>query len=170
MLIFFILSLNNNSMAQNKTNLQELYEQATETSGLVQQYMQDVRAINYFYGPMTTGFRFGGGASRSPEQLKRLIKLDLSYLDKFKKVDFNNISIYGQVDYIVLKQKIENDLIALRNEEKLQNAIARYLPFADSIYTFEQLRRRGTTVDGRRAKLWGIEFDVPQSRGAVYLS
>lgn len=136
-------------MSQRKTNLQSLYEQATETSGFVQQYMQDVRAIDYFYGPMGTGFRWGGSSTKSPEQLKRKIRLDISYLEKFKNVEFDKISIYGQVDYIVLKQKINNDLIALRNEEKLQSAIAKYIPFADAIYVLEQQRRRGVAVDGR---------------------
>lgn len=141
--------LNNSIMSQSKSNLQSLYEQATETSGLVQQYTQDERAVDYFYSPMGTGFRWGSPAVNSPEQLRRKMKLDLAYLDKIRKVDFNKISIYGQVDYLVLKQKIENDLITLQNEEKLQQAISNYIPFADSIYSFEKKRRRGTTVDGR---------------------
>ncbi|MCZ2460974.1 MAG: DUF885 domain-containing protein [Chitinophagales bacterium] len=144
-----VLFLNTSALSQSKSNLESLYEQATETSGLVQQYMQDSRAIDYFYGPMGTGFRFGGPAVRNPEQLQRMIRLDESYLEKLKKVDFDRISIYGQVDYIVLKQKIENDLIALRNEENLQKSIAAFIPFSDSIYLFEKNRRRGNTVDGQ---------------------
>lgn len=139
----------NKVQAQTKETLKSLYEQATETSGLVLQYTQDTRAVDYFYGSMGTGLRWGNPAVRSPEQLKRIIRLDQSYLDKLNKIDFDNISIYGQVDYIVLKQKIENDLIALRNEENLQNAISNYIPFADSIYFFEQTRRRGNTVNGQ---------------------
>ncbi len=125
-----------------------LYEQATEASGLVTQYVQDTRAIDYFYGPMGAGGRWGGPASRGPEQLIRMIRLNNDYLEKLKKEDFDKMSIYGKVDYIVLKQKIENTLISLKEEQQKQKAIAAYLPFADSIYAIEQKRRRGTSVDG----------------------
>lgn len=149
LLVFlFFISPNLKVISQTNINMEKLYEQATEVSGLVQSYTQDVRAINYFYGPMNSGFRWGGPAVHSKDQLNRLIKLDEDYLAKLKSVKFDKISIYGQVDYIVLKQKIENDLIVLQNEKQLQTEVARYIPFADSIYLFEKNRRRGNTVDG----------------------
>lgn len=125
-----------------------LYEQATETSGNVIQYLQDVRAIDYFYGAMSSGGRWGGSSVHSPEQITRLVKLNNDHLAILKKLDFDKMSIYGKADYILLRQKIENNQVLLANEQKQQKAAWLYVPFADSIYAFEQKRRRGTSVDG----------------------
>ncbi len=128
-----------------------MYEQATEASGYIIQYMQDVRAIDYFYGPMSGGGRWGGGGgAKSPEQINRHIKLNSEYLSTLKKADFNKMSIYGKADYVLLRQKIENAQSALLEEQKEQKANAAYVPFADSIYAFEQKRRRGTGIDGEQ--------------------
>lgn len=126
-------------------NVEKLYEQATEVSGLVLQYVQDVKALDYFYGPMGRE----NSMVKSPEQLQRLLTLGISYLEQLESVDFDNTSIYGQVDYIVLKHKIENDLSVWRSEENCQEKIATYIPFASAIYDFEKKRRRGAGVEGQ---------------------
>ncbi|MCF2500331.1 DUF885 family protein [Dyadobacter chenhuakuii] len=137
------------AFAQSKFNL---YEQTSETAGLIIQYGQDTRAIRSFYSPMERG-RGGFGAPssvlNSPEQRKRLREVDQSYLDKLAKLDFNAMSIYGKVDNILLKRSIEDDLLTLSKEEKEYNAVKTYFPFADKIYALEKGRRRGATVDGQ---------------------
>ena len=135
--------------AQQDARAAGLYEQASEVSGLVVQYGEDVRAIDYFYAPMASSGRRGASV-HSPEQSDRLQVLNKTYLDKLSTLDFNSFSVHGQVDYILLKQKIAAAQEALALEEHNRAAIARWIPFADSIYVFEQLRRRGTAVDGER--------------------
>lgn len=135
--------------AQSKFNL---YEQTSEIAGLIIQYGQDTRAIRSFYSPMERG-RGGFGAPstvlNAPEQRKRLREVDQSYLDKLAKLDFNAMSIYGKVDYILLKRSIEDDLLTLTKEEKEYNAVKTHFPFADKIYALEKGRRRGAMVDGQ---------------------
>lgn len=138
--------------AQSPANLERLYEQASEVSGLVIQYANDAGAIQYFYGPMSTGFggRAGGSAVNSPEQLERLMKLNQSYLDDLRKLDFNSFSIQGKVDYVLLKAKIERAQEGLQRQKATYSQVSGYLPFAQTIYDFEVKRRRGTSVDGEQ--------------------
>ena len=136
--------------AQQDERLASLYEQASETSGLVVQYENDVRAIGYFYGPMSQGGygRWGMQVFNSPEQRARLRQLDKDYLDKLAGLDFDGMSIHGQVDYVLLKRKIEAHVDELQAEDEHARRIAQYLPFAETIYSFEAKRRRGTSVEG----------------------
>src|SRR5690606_32836143 len=96
------------SLAQSDASLQRLYEQASETSGLVVQYGADANAVSYFYGPMSSGGygRRRGASANSPEQRERMLTLDNEYLQKLSKLDFDDMSIYGQVDYVLLKRKV----------------------------------------------------------------
>ncbi len=123
-----------------------MYEQASETSGLVVQYTQDTRAVNHFYGAGGSGFR---SFANSPDQRDRMLALNNEYLQKLSQVDFNKISIDGQVDYILLKRKVEESRNVLLKEAGLYKEIEKYLPFAPTIYRYEQLRRRGTTQKGQ---------------------
>lgn len=151
-LIFLCCGLMKVNMAQPAANIEKLYEQASEVSGLVIKYANDAGAIQYFYGPMTTGFggRGGGGGVNSPEQLERLMELNQTYLDDLKKLDFNSFSIHGKVDYVLLKSKIDRNQEGLKRQKETYSKVAGYLPFAQTIYDFEKKRRRGTSVDGEQ--------------------
>ena len=70
-----------------------MYEQASETSGLVIQYTNDARAVNYFYGAPGAGFRT---LANSPDQRERMMALNREYLQKLANVDYNNISVDWQ--------------------------------------------------------------------------
>jgi len=128
-----------------------LYEQASEASGLVVQYGNDVRAIDYFYGPMASaGFgRWGMAFANSPEQRERLLQLDNEYLTKLARLDFDAMSIHGRVDYVLLKRKIEANMMRLKEEAERYRRIEPYIPFAGTIYAFEAKRRRGSGVEGQ---------------------
>src|SRR5690606_6883806 len=136
--------------AQQEEQLASLYDQASETSGLVIQYEQDVRAIDYFYGPMSSGGygRWGTQMLNSPQQRERLHQLDKDYLDKLANLGFEEMSIHGQVDYVLLKRKIDAHIEELEAEDEHYARMAKYLPFAEAIYDFEAKRRRGTSVEG----------------------
>ncbi len=106
------LLVSQNILAQNPSGKFNLYEQTSETAGLVTQYTQDVRAILHFYSPMLQqgrGFANSVPVLNSPEQRKRLVTLNQGYLDKLGKMDFNAMSIYGKVDYVLLKRNIEDN-------------------------------------------------------------
>ena len=137
------------TIAQTSQSLATLYEQASEASGLVVQYGSDAGAVNYFYGPLSSaGYGRPVSVANSPEQRDRMLRLDNEYLQKLDQRDFNGMSIYGQVDYVLLKRKIEANIERLEREADQYQKNEHYVPFAQAIYDFEAKRRRGTSVDG----------------------
>ncbi|WP_373331420.1 hypothetical protein [Salmonirosea aquatica] len=120
---FFVISLVSSHaiLAQTPSDPFNLYEQTSETAGLITQYAQDIRAIQHFYSPMIQqGRGFGNSVSvlNSPEQRARLRVLDQGYLEKLVKMNFNAMSIYGKVDYVLLKRNIDDHLLSLSQEDK----------------------------------------------------
>lgn len=140
------------SQAQNAKGKFNLYEQTSEVAGIIMQYGQDVKAIRYFYSPMVAnrGYNMQPNNLNSPEQRKRLNEMDQEYLKKLAALDFKAMSIYGKVDYILLKRSIEDHLLGLSQEEKEYKQIEQYIPFAEKIYQLEKERRRGNTMDGEK--------------------
>jgi uncharacterized protein (DUF885 family) len=139
----------NQLFAQTVDNKASLYQQASEVSGLIVQYGQDMNAIRDFYSPYTAinGYE-DQSVQTSPEERKRLTDIGNDYLEKLKATDFDSMSIDGQVDYILLKKQIVFDLGAIKLDDEQYNKITAYIPFADSIYSLEKQRRRGISQDG----------------------
>lgn len=135
--------------AQAVENKSPLYEQASEVSGVIIQYGQDMNAIRDFYSPYTAinGYE-DQSVQTSPQERKRLTDIGNDYLEKLKALDFDHMSTDGQVDYILLKKQIVFDLGAIKLDEDTYNKITAYIPFADSIYNLEKQRRRGISQDG----------------------
>src|ERR1700753_2916903 len=100
--------------AQSVDSKSILYQQASEVSGLIIQYGQDMNAVRDFYSPYTAinGYE-DQSVQTSPEERKRLTEIGNEYLEKLKAADFDHMSIYGQVDYILLKKQIVFDLGAI---------------------------------------------------------
>lgn len=152
-LLLLVLFLGKNvAFAQNPGKDFNLYEQTSETAGLVIQYAQDIRAVRYFYSPMSQSRGYGGNSDvlNSPEQRKRLTEIDNQYLQKLAALNFNAMSVYGKVDYILLESRIEDHKLTLTLEEKEYGQIEKYIPFAGKIYDLEKSRRRGATQNGEQ--------------------
>src|ERR1700761_6131046 len=145
-LIVFVYQgfLFNQASAQMLSPGNSLYEQASEVSGLIIQYGQDVNAIRDFYSPYTKidGYE-NQSVQTSPEERKRLTDIGNDYLEKLKQAGFDNMSIFGKVDYILLKKQITYDLAETKVDDDEYNQVTAYIPFADEIYALEKQRRRG---------------------------
>ncbi|MDY0906880.1 DUF885 family protein [Pedobacter sp. CFBP9032] len=146
--IFFSTFLSSQLSAQSPNAV--LYEQTSEMGTLIVGYQRDVDAINDFYYPYSAGGYYAAPltTAKSPVQRKRLQEINNDYLLKLKSAGFNTFSIYGKVDYILLKKQIEASVFLLDQEEKSYKSLVKYFPFADNIYSLETLRRRGTYKDG----------------------
>lgn len=159
-----------NLFAQGSANMRALYEQASETSGLVIQYGQDINAIRSFYSPYTAidGYE-DQSVQASPKEQQRLMDIGHEYLEKLKHTDFEQMSIEGQVDYILLKKEINFDLGTEQQDSDEYRQISGYIPFADSIYHLEALRRRGHVMNGQQVALELDEVlkSVKKSEAAV---
>jgi hypothetical protein len=127
-----------------------LYEQTSEAATLVIGYGQDINAIRDFYSPYTAIDGYPNqSVATSPEERKRLNDIGNDYLEKLKQADFDGMSIYGKVDYTLLKKEIVYDMGATKLDEDEYSKITAYIPFADEIYLLEKKRRRGISVDGQ---------------------
>ena len=143
---FFIVS----SQINAQTAHSDLYEQTSEMGTLIRGYQSDVEALNDFYFPYSQGGYYSRPTRsfNSPDQRKRLIEVNNDYLSKLNLAKFDAFSIYGKVDYVLLKREIESALFQLKAEESEYKSILKYFPFADTIYGLEKLRKRGVYQEG----------------------
>lgn len=127
-----------------------LYEQTSEMGTTIVGYQRDVDAINDFYNPILNGGYYPSSrrAFNSTIQRKRLQEINAEYLNKLKASNFDQFSIYGKVDYLLLKKEINNAIYNLNQEQDIYLKLVKYFPFAEDIYALEQLRRRGTFKEG----------------------
>ncbi|MDE1190692.1 MAG: DUF885 family protein [Arachidicoccus sp.] len=72
------------------------------------------------------------------------------YLQKLSAVDFDGLTQECKADYILFKRDLNEDLRKLAIQETAYNKIKQWLPFADSIYALESLRRRGIRLDAQK--------------------
>ena len=128
-LLGVLILLTIRSQAQQKD---EAYYQTSDVLPLIIQYDADNGSLTRFYT-----------IEHSPERRKRLQKFNTEYLDKLEKLDYSKMATSSRVDYLLLKRTIDNSLYLLNKEEKDYSETAIYTPFADTLYQWEKLRRRG---------------------------
>ncbi len=104
----------------------------TEVYPLIINYRADRGSLERFYV-----------VSNSPERRARFKIFYNDYLTKLEQLPFENMSVSGRVDYLLMKRDLENELSALTKEEKEVDQIKKYTSFADPVYQLEQQRRRG---------------------------
>lgn len=119
-----------------QTNESVLYEQTSEVNNLMVQYNADNESITRFYF-----------VKNSPERRARLRKMNEEYLASLEKMNFEKLPVGSRVDYILFMRNLRNELRLLETEEKEYNQVSKWIPFADSLYTIEKLRRRGAALN-----------------------
>ncbi|WP_202630265.1 DUF885 family protein [Sediminibacterium roseum] len=135
-----------------------LYSQTSEMHDMMVQYNADLGNITRFYATnANTGFGgFGGRGGgqgntyNSPERRARMQKLIASYEKKMDAVNFDKISVYAKVDYILFKRILDDSKDKLKTEDENYAKIAGYMPFAEKVYELERPRRRGLNVNGEQ--------------------
>jgi hypothetical protein len=121
-------------------NLKRLYEQASEVSGLVTQYVQDLNAVQYVYGPIPASSAvrsFPSTGAFAPIQLNRMMEVNEQYLKTLAQQPFDAFSIHGQVDYLMLKNKIERHQTSLKTHQQQYQKIADKIPLRKRFMTLK---------------------------------
>ena len=116
----------------------DTYYQTNEVQPLLVNYEADKGNLTRFYTIIN-----------SPERRERFKILNQDYLQKLEQLDFDKMKTSSQVDYILFKRTLDNELRLLDKEEKEFNQISKYIPFADSIYQWEKSRRRGAYLNSQ---------------------
>ena len=153
-LILFFLCRVFSLDAQNNS-----YVPCQEMPSLMENYKADFNAINKFYTPLSNarGNQRNDNSS-SPEKRERLNSLNRQYLQKLEQLDFNSLPQECKADYILFKRDLNENTRKLAIESDEYDSIKSWLPFADSIFALEKLRRRGQQVNAEKlAKDW---FDM----------
>jgi hypothetical protein len=148
-----------------------LYEQTSEMGTTIITYQRDVKAIQDFYSPYIIEGTYPQveRVYYSPEQRERLLAVHKEYLKELEHLDFDSFSIYGKVDYLLLKKEIGKEIGQLADAEINDQAILKYIPFATDIYALEKDRRRGKAMDWQAvaAKLKAILKVVEASNASM---
>lgn len=145
-LVFLILLSNHETKAQST----DFYSQTSEIAPTIVRYNQDIRTLIDFYSPRAAnGFTYEA-VLHSPLQRKRLGELNASYLKELTRFSFDDLAVNGQVDYLLLKNQIEQFQQDLAEEEVDYKDVIDFIPFADTVYNLEKLRLRGSNVDGEQ--------------------
>lgn len=108
---------------------QELYETIT-------QFGEDRSALRRKYTLRESG-----------EYYDRFSKFYADWTDGLKKISFNNLSLQGQADYVLLKNYLERESFLLEQNEKEFHEVAFVVDFASPLYEFVKYRRTGHRPD-----------------------
>lgn len=155
LLVFVLAAISTCAVAQNIPN--SIYLQSSEMHDLMVQYTADQGSITRFYATSTPNFgggggrgggQFGGNNYNSPERRTRLLELIDAYTKKMEAINFDKMSVYGKVDYILFKRIIDDAKTRLLEEQSDYAKVVKFLPFSDNIYNLERSRRRGMNVNG----------------------
>ncbi|MBY0534475.1 MAG: DUF885 domain-containing protein [Chitinophagaceae bacterium] len=114
-------------------------QQTSEIHHLMVNFQADYGSLTRFYA-----------INLSPERTNRLRTFYQSYLSQLDAINFDKLSKEGQVDYILFKRDLKFSLQELESSAKEYESLNTLFPFASEIYSLEQTRRRGTTINGEQ--------------------
>jgi uncharacterized protein (DUF885 family) len=119
------------------------------TAGTVSAQEKDITALLSHYeadkGSLTRFYAI----RNSPERRERLKTFNADYLQQLDGINFDALPVGNRVDYILFRQKLQEQLRALEEESTQYKQLESWFPFADKIYAAEKLRRRGTKQDAQ---------------------
>ena len=115
------------------------YVPCNEMPNIMQNYYADVSALNRVY--IVEG---------SPEKRERFKKVAEDYISRLNKIAFNILPQGCKADYILFKRDLDETVFQANKEAAEYAAVQQWFPFADSVYAFEKIRRRGGAIDGKK--------------------
>lgn len=137
LLFFFLFAIHIGTYAQ-PANIADLYDQTSEVNNIMVQYKADYGNLSRFYV-----------IENSPERRERLLSAVNEYVDTLSKLDFDKLNTGTKVDYLLFNRDLHEQQYQLQLQEKEYKAIKQWIPFADTIYAIEKLRRRGAIQDAQ---------------------
>lgn len=89
-----------------------------------------------------------------PYSTDRAARLRAFYTDwraRLQRMDFDRLSQEGKIDYLLLDNRLKQELDQLQRDDRLAAEMKPYAPFAPTIAGFEEARRRFETPSGQLA-------------------
>jgi hypothetical protein len=133
----------------------------TETSEMrpvIERYDVELRDLNRVYAVP------GSGRRRS-----RLEKFYTEQLRLVENINFDALNQAGQIDYLLLHERLLDEQKQLAGEARQEEEIAPLIPFQEAIIGLEEARRRMETADPRKsaAVLAKMTADIAAAKAAL---
>ncbi|MDC6350917.1 DUF885 family protein [Zeaxanthinibacter sp. PT1] len=119
------------SARSNTDPVTEMYQLATELQA-------DMGSLRRFYA-----------IENSPERRERFRVFYQDYLQKLQRRPFDDLAKGGQVDYLMIKKFLEQQLGELNTEKAEYEKLQPWITQGEELYALEKLRRRGKRLDGQ---------------------
>ena len=116
------------------------FAEPSEMRDFLERFATDRSGLNRFYD-----------ISTSPIRLNRMKEFYTGWLEKLKEVDFYPLGRDGRIDYLLLKNLLDQELRRIAHQEERINEAKPLLPFADTIISLEESRRKMEPVDPQEA-------------------
>jgi uncharacterized protein (DUF885 family) len=126
--------------APSLKTLVEIGRQDSDLRLALRRYAEDAAALRRRYD-----------IPNSPVVLARQRAFQEAWLRRLKELDFNSLNREGQIDYILLRHRIEFELAMLDEQERNLEELAPLIPFARRLQELQERRRERKDVDPRAA-------------------
>jgi len=120
-------------------DLSDLNLPESEMRAVIERYTVDRASLNRFY---TVAF--------SPARRSRLKQFCSEWLSKLARVNFDSMSLEGQVDYLLFKNQLDYELRQLDIQSNQFAETETLIPFARVIIELEEARRRMEPVNSEK--------------------
>ncbi len=124
--------------AQEASQLKHANSAQSELEQFIRMYTEDEAALYRTYR-----------IPSSPERIARLNSFYEGYKKDLEAYPFKELSINGQVDYVLLERLINNELFLLDKQEKGYEAQYKWIKAGEPLYQIEKDRRRGKRLDAK---------------------
>jgi uncharacterized protein (DUF885 family) len=85
----------------------------------------------------------------STARAERLTRFYTDWRVRLGRMDFDRMTQEGKIDYILLDNRLKQELDQLQRDARLAGEMRPYVPFGDVVAGFEEARRRFETPDGQ---------------------
>jgi len=136
-------SVNAQSVLDSTPNLSALVDfdrSQSDFKVVIHRYEQDRAALYRRYD-----------VSLSPVRRERLQRFYADWQAQMTALDFGKLNHEGQIDYVLLRNRITFELQMLRQEEQSVAEMAKLVPFARTLEELQESRRDREGIDGREA-------------------
>jgi len=107
---------------------------------VIRRYQTDAWSLGKFYNvPM------------SPLARERKARFNQSWLTKLDKIDFDKLGVDGRIDWLLLRDHLNNEIRRLKEDESDDKELSEILPFAETMIRLEEDRRAMKPLDARTA-------------------
>ena len=119
---------------------QTAFAQSSNLEPMIRAYQADFESLQFKYAiPL------------SQKHSERFVEFYKSKLKQLTEVKFDELSIDGKVDYLLLKNKLRHDLDQIEIDRKKDQRIDELIPFSGTIVGLSEAKESGDDIEGQKS-------------------